>query len=236
MENLIRVAIIAAACAFAEPQLILGQEPDIESMKRSLEAQIGLYQRVNERERRVTNLEQKVGDPTTASETVAPSPGSVAAPPKDAAAEFSICQCQGFKHHMCHCLKAGVKCRCSRTVGSEWNMVNGRAVSKTGRYADPRQGTQPARSRPAASAPSDNSVPTLKSDGFYWWQGPNGKWYNWSTMPAEGVVGRQQDGTLFVMRNGKMVPHMAVQIQQPAGGRWVKRCYGSYCRMEWVPN
>lgn len=90
MENLIRIAIIAAACVFAEPQLLLGQDVDIEAMKRSLEAQIGLYQRVNDLEQRVTNLEQKGGDPTTASETVAPSPGSAAAPPKDAVADLSI--------------------------------------------------------------------------------------------------------------------------------------------------
>ena len=180
------------------------------------------------------------GDPVSAdsavvAETVAPSPGSAAAPPKDAVADLSICPCLGYKGKAhCYCLQRGVQCRCNRTTGSEWNMDGGRPVNKTGRYADPRRAPQPARSRELAAV--DSSVPTLKSDGNYWWQGPSGLWYSRSSTPTEGSVIRQQDGTTFVMRDGRMVPQMAVQIQAPAGGRWVKRCYGSYCRMEWVPN
>lgn len=88
MENLIRIAIIAAACAFAAPHQILGQQPDIESMKRSLEAQIGLYQRVNDLEQRVTALEQTGGDLTN--ETGLPASGSGAVAAHSSSPEPSI--------------------------------------------------------------------------------------------------------------------------------------------------
>lgn len=181
------------------------------------------------------SITERGGDPESASETVAPSPGSVAAPPKDAAADLSICPCLGYrgKEH-CYCLQRGVACGCNRTKGSEWNMESGRPVNKTGRYADPRRETFARSDAPAASAPADNTVPRQKSDGKWWWQGPTGTWFGTATL-TEGQT--YVSGTnRFVYRGGKMIPEMAVQIQQPAGGRWVKRCYGSYCRMEWVPN
>jgi hypothetical protein len=112
-------------------------------------------------------------------------------------------------------------------------MDGGRPVSKTGRYADPRRSTQPIARREETAA-SDTSVPTHRADGKWWWQGPNGKWFGTATL-TEGQT--YVSGTSrFVLRGGKMVPEMAVQLQAPAGGRWVKRCYGGYCRMEWVPN
>lgn len=61
MERLIRIAVLSYALVLAPPPSF-AQSPDIEAMKRSLEAQIGVFQRVNDLETRVSALEKKGGD------------------------------------------------------------------------------------------------------------------------------------------------------------------------------
>lgn len=64
METIIRHAVLYAALAAASAPQLYAQTPDFEAMKRSLEAQINLYQQVNDHERRITALEKRGGDPT----------------------------------------------------------------------------------------------------------------------------------------------------------------------------
>lgn len=142
---LFRVAVIVV-CVLSAPRL-MAQQPDIEAMKRSLEAQISVFQRLNELERRVTDLEKKGGDrksqsvvtPSTAAQDAPRSgAGQVSETTAPESLKTTVCRCQDYKEHLCLCLKAGVKCHCSRNVGSVW-FVNehGRATHKTGAKADP---------------------------------------------------------------------------------------------------
>lgn len=116
----------------------------------------------------------------------------------------------------------------------------GRATHKTGAKADPRVSATVARSdAPAGSASNaqDPAVPARGADGRWWWTAPDGvRWWA-SSQPQAGdsVVG---GGVTWDCVGGRMVQRgsqMAVRLPS-SGGRWVKRCYGSYCRMEWVPN
>lgn len=143
---MIQFLLLAALCA----------DPDIEAMKRSLEAQIGLYQRINNLEQRVTNLEQRGGDPPSVVTAPHDAAGSGIVPdaPVPEPPSTAICQCKGSNRGVCFCLQNRVPCKCNASKGSEWNLVDGRAVSKTGRYADPRQEQTPARAAPVAAAPS----------------------------------------------------------------------------------
>jgi hypothetical protein len=50
----------------------------------------------------------------------------------------AICKCQGSNRGVCFCLQNNIPCKCHATKGSEWNLdSSGRAVSKTGSYANP---------------------------------------------------------------------------------------------------
>ena len=51
--------------------------------------------------------------------------------------DTTICRCGGSNKDVCHCLKAGLQCKCSASVGSEWKVEQGKAVSKTGNYFNP---------------------------------------------------------------------------------------------------
>jgi hypothetical protein len=93
-------------------------------------------------------------------ELLASSPGSATSPAPSASAQGSVspapkfpttvCRCQGSNHSVCLCLKAGVSCHCSRTVGSVWAVdATGKATHKTGAKADPR--TQATTPRPTAT-------------------------------------------------------------------------------------
>lgn len=231
MERTIRVTVLLYALWLCPGQQCLGQ--GVDSLLKE-------YARFSKRG----------GDPTTVNDVAVPpsapfSRGEYVGP-RSPGAETTVCRCQGYKEHLCLCLKAGVKCHCSRTVGSVWAVnEQGRATHKTGAKADPRQAAAVNRNT-ASSAPeagltpkppaSDDTVPTLRTDGRYWWHDGE-RWWNTTTVPAEG---REFNGgsKVFVFSGGKMTvkgSQMAVQVQQPTG-RWVKRCYGGYCRMEWVPN
>jgi hypothetical protein len=251
MDQYIRIAVIAfVVWASPAPQL-MAQEPDIEAMKRSLEAQIGVFQRLNELERRVTTLEKKGGDsPSTSVVTPksaqdAPPPGSVAgkppaAPPATEPSNTTVCRCQGYKEHLCLCLKAGVKCHCSRTVGSVWSVnEQGRATHKTGAKADPRIPSNPGVTQPTAG------YPVSMRGGFAYWTDSVGKeWYSAGSNLAEGTV----FGNRFTYRNGAMhepghasaadASQMAANIA-PKGHFETRRvCRGSYCEnvRVWVPE
>lgn len=131
--------LLAALCA----------EPDIEAMKLSLQSRIAAFEALNGT--------RKGGDPIVVTPHEADSgvvkheASSDPAPvPKTA-----VCQCQGSKRGVCFCLQNGVACRCHASKGSVWNLnEQGRAVSKTGQYADPRGKSAIAlRDVPAGSAP-----------------------------------------------------------------------------------
>lgn len=237
MEQFIRVAVVAA-CLWASPPQLMAQNPDIEAMKRSLEAQIGLYQRMNDLEQRVTNLEQKKGGDLPSTPVVTPpSSGSVVGSHSPAAepsaSKTAVCKCQGSNRGVCFCLQNRVPCKCHVSKGSVWNLnEQGRAVSKTGQYADPRGNATVARGNaPSGSAPVDDSVPRQRSDGKWWWKA-NGSWFGTASL-TEGQT--YVSGTnRFVYRGGKMEPEMAVVIQP--SGHWERRCVGGVCRMYWIAN
>lgn len=239
MIQFARVAVLAF-CVLSGPKLY-AQEPDIEAMKRSLEAQIGVFQRLNELEQRVRVLEQKGGDP----KAVVVTPPAQEAPPEGSGAvltpapelsKTAVCRCQGSNRGVCFCLQNRVPCKCHVSKGSVWNLnEQGRAVSKTGEYADPRKAdsrgnaTVARSNAPSGSAPPDD-VPRQRADGKWWWKGPDGTWFGTASL-TEGQT--YVSGTSrFVYRGGKMAPEMGVVIQP--SGHWERRCVGGVCRMYWV--
>lgn len=230
MERTIRVAVLMYALWLCPGQQCLGQDIDLLLKE-------------------YAKFSTKSSDPTpvdngAVSQAAPFSRGDAVGPPSPGA-ETTVCRCQGHKEHLCLCLKAGVKCHCSRTVGSVWAVdKHGRATHKTGKKADPRQGVA-VTGGTASSAPETGSsprspasdIPSLRADGRYWWHDGE-RWWNTVIKPTEG---REFNGgeKMFVFSGGMMIEkgsRMAVQIQQPAGGRWVRRCYGGYCRIEWVPD
>lgn len=255
MFTLVRVVsavIVACSVAQSSPQLY-GQSPDIEAMKRSLEAQISVFQRLNDLERRVGSLESKGGDRSSsahdasASGTEARKPtGPAVAPPTETAAgpsSTTVCRCQGYKEHLCLCLKAGVRCHCSRTVGSVWAVNDkGRATHKTGAKADPRKAVDNSRQKQPVTAPKSNGgtensvstgfVVTKRSDGRWWWNDGT-RWHYTSLRPVDGTTYRGGHGA-FEYRAGRMhalgAKMMAV-IHPASTGHWETRrvCRGSYC-------
>lgn len=114
-------------------------------------------------------------------------------------------------------------------------------MKKTGRYADPRGANAIARrDAPAASAPTDDSVPRQRDDGKYRWKHPNGTWYVSDTKPTEGREFNGGDAA-FVYRNGRMTlkgSQMAADITPKGHYITVRVCHGSYCTYEkrWVPE
>lgn len=246
--NYVRVAVLAW-CVLSSPEL-MAQNPDIEAMKRSLEVQIGVFQRLNSLEGRVTKLEQKGGDLPSTPVVTPPSSGSVVGSHSPAAepsaSKTAVCKCQGSNRGVCFCLQNRVPCKCHVSKGSVWNLnEQGRAVSKTGEYADPRGNATVARSNaPSGSAPTDcvpsvpidDSVPQKRTDGNWWWKHPGGEWYFSARTPAEGLV-FNAGSVAFVYQNGRMVvkaPEMAVVIQP--SGHWERRCVGGVCRMYWIAD
>lgn len=242
MDQYIRVAVVAFVLWASPASQLVAQDPDIEAMKRSLEAQIGVFQRLNSLESRVTTLEKKGGDsPSTSVVTPksaqdAPPPGSVAGKPPAAtpAAEPSnttVCRCQGYKEHLCLCLKAGVKCHCSRTVGSVWSVNDqGRATHKTGAKADPRV---PLKNETPANPTGESGYIVWTRGGVNYWNDSSGRsWHDGGTGLSEGTV----YGNRFVYRGGSMHElnqadgsKMAADIAPR--GHWETRrvCRGSYC-------
>lgn len=101
--------------------------------------------------------------------TDAPTPGTAAVERTlarevpAAVVNTTVCRCQGYKEHLCLCLKAGVKCRCSRTVGSVWAVnESGVATHKTGAKADPRHAVTPTPVTP--STPPVATAPPAAAD------------------------------------------------------------------------
>lgn len=149
--------LVAALCA----------DPDIEAMKRSLEAQIGLYQRINDLEKRVTKLEKGDAKPVVGSGSGAgQTPFVVTAPelPKT-----TVCQCQGYRESVCHCRKHGQVCHCTRTSGSVWALnEQGQATHKTGAKADPQVAKPAAKPVPApVLRPAERMIRIQPSTGGY---------------------------------------------------------------------
>lgn len=163
---------------------------------------------------------------------IAPGSGVPPTTPVVASELLSVCPCMGYKRGVCHCLARGVTCKCSARIGSEWTMANGRPVRKTGRYLDPRTPLVEPMLAVSVGDVLDDTVPTKRTDGRYWFKRPDGRWCGVASLTdgAEYTSGAYR----FVYRNGRMTPAMAVQIAPAAKGRWVMRCYGSFCRREWV--
>lgn len=163
----------------------------------------------------------------TASETAAPEPVS----------NTTVCRCQGYRESVCLCLKAGVKCHCSRTVGSVWAVnEQGRATHKTGAKADPRGTSAIARSdAPAASANSYEA--TRRTDGRYWWTA-GGTAYWVGKKPVDGDSWNIS-GQTWECVGGRMQLRGSVMAAD-IGGHWETRrvCRGSYCEnvRVWVPQ
>lgn len=112
-------------------------------------------------------------------------------------------------------------------------MDDGKPVSKTGRYADPRVDATVARSdAPAASAPSGRDVPTKRTDGNWWWEF-NGRGYYSAVEPTEGREFQASDAT-FVVTGGRMVLKgsvMAADIAPKGHFEMRRQCVGGVCRM-----
>lgn len=229
METIIRHAVlyaVAALAAMSAPRLY-AETPDFEAMKRSLELQISLYQQVN-------NHEQRGGDPVVAPHDAGA--GAAELDSGEAAPVSEVCRCQGYKHSVCKCLKAGVKCHCSRTSGSVWELLGEQWV-KTGAKADPRITTSrkaPSESSPSAALGAGYDV-TLRNDGRWWWH-DGSIWRYTSTQPRDGM--RFGSGNAaFVYRDGVMQPSESQMVIDIAPkGHWERRCYGGYCRNVWIPE
>lgn len=98
---------------------------------------------LQELRRSIENGSRKGGDPVVTTGAVKPAPAPVS--------KTAVCQCQGSNRGVCFCLQNGIACKCNSGKGSVWNLnEQGRAVSKTGQYADPRK---------AAAAPKPAPVP-----------------------------------------------------------------------------
>lgn len=78
-------------------------------------------------------------------------------------ANTGICNCKGSNKGVCYCLKSGVQCKCSKEVGSVWNLTpEGKPLGKTGEYANPDTGARVAK--PVAAAVAQVAQPQ------YQWQ------------------------------------------------------------------
>lgn len=159
-----------------------------------------------------------------ANRNVAPfTPAAAAHTPTAPGADTSVCACEGSKRGVCHCLARGVTCRCRPGVGSEWEMANGRPVRKTGRYLDPRTPlTQPML---VVTVGKDDTVPTKRTDGRYWFRRPDGRWCG--VLELTNGATYTSGGYRFVYRNGRMETAQRT-------GRWVTRCENGVCRRYWV--
>lgn len=209
--------LLAALCA----------DPDVEAMKRSLETQISALQRIN-------TPEQKGGDPpSVVTPQDAVSTGSVVDSGPSRSTEPVLrtgqCQCQSRGERACYCLRTGNKCYCPTRGPSTWELTEaGAPIRKVQKQTTPRSTTPVARPTGAGgyTVTSNNGV-------AYWTDSSGVSWNDVGTGLREGVV----YGDRFIYRDGTMHENgskMAVDIAPK--GHWVRRCYGTFCRMEWVPE
>lgn len=221
MDRFIRWAVIGYALWLTQPRLLA---QDAESLLRDY---AHFAMKGGDRTSGVQDAPSGSGADTPAPRGLSPAPES----------PTTVCRCQGYKEHLCLCLKAGVKCHCSRTVGSVWAVNDqGRATHKTGAKADPRK-PSPLTTPPATvhrTPKADGFALYMRQDGRWGWTDATGRQWWAQTQPKAGDT--VTDGqTSWECTGTGMRPKMVVNLQ-PSGGRWVKRCYGGYCRMEWVPN
>lgn len=197
-------------------------------------------------------------------------PGTDAPPSSGSAVEHSaispaaepstaICPCLGYRgREHCFCLQRGVKCRCNRTTGSEWEMADGRPVKKTGRYDNPsRQGVDVASTRvdekaekqgstaPKSNQATENSESTTyevtrRTDGRYWWTvGNTAFWVGKKPVDGDSWTINGQvwecSGGRMQLKGAKMAADIAPKAPK---GHWETRCFGPQigCRNVWVPE
>lgn len=187
--------------------------------------------------------EERSDSPSVA--TFAPDAGgSVSGRTASVSDEKGVCQCRGYNKPVCFCLQNGVQCKCSSVKGSVWNLEDGRATTKTGDYANPSEVAVSDE-----TPKTDTGYPVTYSRGWNYWTDSDGvRWNDQGNGLSEGRVFSYQNRNLFVYRNGRMHDYgeapeeskrAAPKIEKPAirksTGRWVKHCYGGYCRWEWVP-
>lgn len=183
------------------------------------------------------------GDPNPVSTT----PGSGGERPASLPApELSIprttvCQCQGYREHLCHCLKAGQKCHCTRTSGSVWAVnEQGRATHKTGAKADPRKASPLTTPAPTVHrVDSSAGYEVQVRDGIPYWTAGGVEWHT-----DADLVENRTYANRFQYRSGRMhewkpdTSVMAADIA-PRGHYEIRRvCRGSYCEnvRVWVPE
>ncbi len=148
----------------------------------------------------------------------------------------TICPCRGNDKNGCLCLKAGVKCHCTKEVGSIWQKTTMKANVSTG---------QPVTASPPASPPSTpvsvpagNGYPVTQRGAWLYWVADGVQWDNQGSGAQEGQV----YGGRFTYSNGLMhdatvrpaspPPRQAARV---SGGYWKTVCHGNYCTREWVP-
>lgn len=170
----------------------------------------------------MVDLLNRYGEPVV----VAESP-----PPKPAAGATTICPCRGNDKNGCLCLKAGVKCHCTKDVGSIWEKTKMKANVNTG------QPITEAAPKVAASPSSDGYAVTANGAWATWIDASGVNWNNSGTGLHEGQV----YGGRFTYRNGSMHDSVSRAATSPPaaasrGGYFKRVCRGNYCEMVWVPN
>ena len=120
----------------------------------------GIFQIDVEQNRRLDVIEKKLDDITNTSSILRSTP---------APANTGICNCKGSNKGVCYCLKAGVICKCSAAKGSIWNLTpEGKALSKTGEYANPITGQKLSQAAVVQGAKPDAVVQVAQPR--YEWQ------------------------------------------------------------------
>jgi len=119
----------------------------------------------------------------------------------------SICQCRGSNRGVCFCLKAGVKCGCNATKGSEWSLD---PLKKTGRYFNPNEALKSFRKK-TETEPVSYPVTVDAYDRLAWQVGEA----VWTLDAGYRMANGQKDGTgRWLYKDGRMFDLSAKRVSQ----------------------
>lgn len=152
----------------------------------------------------------------------------------------TICPCRGNDKNGCLCLKAGVKCHCTRDVGSIWEKTKLKANVTTGKPIT--ETSVPAKTAEPVS--SERSYPVNINGQYMYWNVDGVQYHNSGMGIREGVLYGERfkysDGKMYDMLPASQAPAVPVPqtYAQPASntqsGYWTRVCHGGYCTMQWV--
>lgn len=142
------------------------------------------------------------------------------------APKATVCQCEGYKEHLCLCLKNGQKCHCTPKSGSVWQVDGHGKGTKTGAKAELDHIADVNKMVPQPPVIDVDDRPVLIVYSPATWHCPWCDVYlqrNWSTTPFR-IEHKHQDGfpsyprTEWVGKDGKT--HVLQRAYSPEQVEW----------------